>query len=156
MLTTSFTNGLYKFTDGEFISLSVSMDNLYLPMVNWLTIGNDGTDGQCFGGLPYAFALMLNTSFTNGLYKFTDGEFISPSIPMDNLYLPMVNWLTIGNGEHSLFTDGIFIFPSVRVDTYGRNNFTKLTVGMLATVLDNPRWILGAKDPTSQRSWLIG
>jgi hypothetical protein len=81
---------------------------------------------------------MLTTSFTNGLFKFTDGEFISPSVPMDNLYLPMVNWLTIGTGEHSLFTDGIFIFPSVRMDTNGRNNFTKLTVGMLATVLDNP------------------
>jgi hypothetical protein len=36
------------------------------------------------------------------------------------------------------FTDGIFIFPSVRMDTDGRNNFTKLTVGMLAAVLDNP------------------
>jgi hypothetical protein len=81
---------------------------------------------------------MLTTSFTNGLYKFTDGEFISPSVPMDNLYLPMVNWLTIGTGEHSLFTDGIFIFQSVRMDTDGRNNFTKLTVGMLATILDNP------------------
>ena len=50
MLTTSFTNGLYKFTDGEFISPSVPMDNLYLSMVNWLTIG---TDGQCFGVLPW-------------------------------------------------------------------------------------------------------
>jgi hypothetical protein len=79
---------------------------------------------------------MLTTSFTNGLYKFTDGEFISPSVPMDNLYLPMVNWLTIGTGEHFLFTDGIFIFPSVRMDTDGRNNFTKLTVGMLPTVLE--------------------
>jgi hypothetical protein len=102
MLTTSFTNGLFKFTDGEFISPSVPTDNLYLPMVNslnWLTIG---TDGQCFGGLPYAIAIMLTTSFTNGLYKFTDGEFISPSVPMDNLYLPMVNWLTIGTDS----TDG--------------------------------------------------
>ena len=81
---------------------------------------------------------MLTTSFANGLSIFTDGGFISPSIPMDNLYLPMVNWLAIGTGEHSLFTDGIFIFPSVRMDTDGRNNFTKLTVGMLATVLDNP------------------
>jgi hypothetical protein len=87
MLTTLFANGLYKFTDGEFISTSVMMDNLYLPMVNWLTIGTDGTEGPRFGGLPYAFSLMLTTSFTNGLYKFTDGEFISPSVPMDNLYL---------------------------------------------------------------------
>ena len=96
MLTTSFTDGLYKFTDGKFISPSVPMDNLYLPMGNCLTIGTDGTDGQCFGGLPYAIAIMLTTSFTDGLYKFTDGKFISPSVPMDNIYLPMVNCLTIG------------------------------------------------------------
>ena len=91
MLTTSFTNGLYKFTDGEFISPSVPMNNLYLPMVNWLTIGTDGTDGQCFGGLPYAIAIMLTTSFANGPSIFTDGGLISPSVPMDNLYSPMVN-----------------------------------------------------------------
>jgi hypothetical protein len=48
---------------------------------------------------------MLTISFTDGLFKFTDGEFIS---------------------------------PSVLTDTDGRDNFTKLTVGMLATVLDNP------------------
>ncbi|CAB3980389.1 Hypothetical predicted protein [Paramuricea clavata] len=96
MLTTSFTNGFFKFTDGELISPSVPMDNLYLPMVNSLTIGTDGTGGQCFGVLPYAIAILLTTSFTNGLFKFTDGEFISPSVPMENLYLPMVNWLTIG------------------------------------------------------------
>ena len=83
MLTTSFTNGLYNFTDAEFISPTVPMDNLFLTMVNWLTIGTDGTDGQCFGGLPYAIAIMLTTSFTNGLYKFTDREFFFPSVPMD-------------------------------------------------------------------------
>jgi hypothetical protein len=94
MLTTSFTNGLYKFTDREFISPSVPMDNVYLPMWNWPTIGTDCNKGYCFGGLPYAIAIMLTTSFTNGLYKFTDREFISPSVPMDNLNLPMVNWLT--------------------------------------------------------------
>jgi hypothetical protein len=55
MQTTSFTNGIYKFTDGEFISPSVPMDNLYLPIVNWLTIATDGTDGQCFGGLPWKY-----------------------------------------------------------------------------------------------------
>jgi hypothetical protein len=56
MVTTSLANRLSIFTDGGFISPSVPMDNLYLPMVNWLTIG---TDGQCFGGLPYAIAIML-------------------------------------------------------------------------------------------------
>ena len=105
MLTTSFTDGLYKFTDGEFISPSVPTDNPYLPMVNCLTIGTDGTDGtdgQCFGGLPYAIAIMLTISFNDGLFKFTDGKFISPSVPTDNLYLPMVNCLTIGTDD----TDG--------------------------------------------------
>ena len=97
MLTISFTDGLFKFTDGEFISPSVPTDNPYLPMVNCLTIGTDGTDGQCFGGLPKPLSLMLTTSFTDGLYKFTDGEFISPSVPTDNPYLPMVNCLTIGS-----------------------------------------------------------
>ena len=37
------------------------------------------------------------------------------------------------------FIDRVFISPSVPTDTDGRNNFTKLTVGMLASVLDNPR-----------------
>ena len=57
--------------DGRFIYLSVRTDNIYLPMVNWLTINTDGTVGQCFGGLPYARA-MLTTSFVNGLHQFTD------------------------------------------------------------------------------------
>jgi hypothetical protein len=117
------------------IHFSIGTDgNLYLPMVNWLTIC---TDEQCFGGLPYAIAILLTTSFTNRLYKFTDGAFISPSVPRDNLYLPMANQLTIGTSEHSLFTDGIFIFPAVWMDIDGRYNFTKLTISMLATVLDN-------------------
>ena len=67
----------------------------------------------------------------NGLYIFTDGGFISPSVPM-------VNYFIIGTDEYSIFsTDGILISPSVRMETDGRNNFTKLTVGMLVTVLDN-------------------
>jgi hypothetical protein len=145
MLTTSFANKLNKFTDGGIISpmdhlrwtisdgaSHLLMDNLYLPMVNWLTIG---TDGQCFGGLPYAIAIMLTTSFANRLSIFTDGGFISPSVPMDNLYLPMVNWLTIGTdcfgglpyaitimlttsfaNRLNKFTDGGFISPSVPTD----------------------------------------
>ena len=62
---------------------------------------------KVFGGLPYALAIMLTTSFTKGFCTFTDRVFISPSVP---------------------------------TDTDGRNNFTKLTVGMLASVLDNPRF----------------
>ena len=137
MLTSSFTIGLYKFTDCGFVSPSVPMDNIYLPMVYWLTIGTDGTDGQCFGGLPLPLSIMLTTSFTNGLYKFTNGGFISSSVPMDNLYLAMMNWLTIVTGERCFgglplplsimltisftnglykFTDGGFISPSVPMD----------------------------------------
>jgi hypothetical protein len=156
MLTTSFTNGLYKITDREFISPSVPMDNLILPMINWLTIGTDGTDGQCFGGQPYAIALMLTTSFTNGLYKFTDRQIISPSVEMDNLYLPMVNWLTtrndgtdgqcfggipyaivimlttsFTNGLYK-FTDREFISPSVPMDNLNLPMVNWLTDGELA------------------------
>jgi hypothetical protein len=120
------------------------MDNLILPMINWLTIGTDGTDGQCFGGQPYAIALMLTTSFTNGLYKFTDRQIISPSVEMDNLYLPMVNWLTTRNDGTdgqcfgglpygiaimltTSFTNGLYKYPmenyfSIGID--GQSNFT--------------------------------
>jgi hypothetical protein len=89
-------------------------------MVNCLTIGTDGTDGQCFRGLPYAIAIMLTISFTDGLFKFTDGNFISPSVP---------------------------------TDTDGRNNFTKLTVGMLATVLDNPQKDMVINNNISFSAW---
>ena len=64
-------------------------------MVNWFTIGTDRTDGQGFGGLPYALAIMLTTSFTKGFCTFTDRVFISPSVPTDNFDLPMENWFTI-------------------------------------------------------------
>ena len=132
-------------------------------MENWLTIGTDRTDGQGFGGLTYALAIMLTTSFTKGFCTFTDRVFISPSVPTDNFDLPMDNWFTIGTDRtdgqgfwrlpYALaimlttsftkgfcpFTDRVFISPSVPTDTDGRNNFTKLTVGMLASVLDNPQ-----------------
>ena len=163
MLTTSFTKGFCTFTDRVFISPSVPTDNFDLPMDNWFTIGTDRTDGQGFWGLPYALAIMLTTSFTKGFCTSTDRVFISPSVPTDNFDLPMDNWFTIGtdrtDGQGFLglpyalaimlttsftkgfctFTDRVFISPSVPTDTDGRNNFTKLTVGMLASVLDNPR-----------------
>ena len=44
---------------------------------------------KVFGGLPYALAIMLTTSFTKGFCTFTDRVFISPSVPMDN-WLPSV------------------------------------------------------------------
>ena len=162
MLTTSFTKGFCTFTDRVFISPSVPTDNLDLPMENWFTIGTDRTDGQGFWGLPYALAIMLTTSFTKGFCTFSDRVFISPSVPTDNLDLPMENWFTIGTDRADgqgfwglpyalaimlttsftkgfcAFTDRVFISPSVPTDTDGRNNFTKLTVGMLASVLDNP------------------
>ena len=103
---------------------------------------------------------MLTTSFTKGFCTFTDHVFISPSPPMDNFDLPMENWFTDrtdGQGfwgltyAHALmlttsftkgfctFTDRVFISPSVQTDTGGRNNFTKLTVGIIASVFDNPQ-----------------
>ena len=142
-------------------------------MENWLTIGTDRTDGQGFGGLPYALAIMLTTSFTKGFCTFTDRVFISPSVPTDNFDLPMDNWFTIGTDRTDgqgfwglpyalaimlttsftkgfcTFTDRVFISPSVPTDTDGRNNFTKLTVGMLASVLDNPQYIILAQTHSS-------
>ena len=50
---------------------------------------------KVFGGLPYALAIMLTTSFTKGFCTFTDRVFISPSVPTDNFDLPMDNWFTI-------------------------------------------------------------
>ena len=50
---------------------------------------------KVFGGLPYALAIMLTTSFTKGFCTFTDRVFISPSVPTDNFDLPMENWFTI-------------------------------------------------------------
>ena len=163
MLTTSFTKGFCTFTDRVFISPCVPMDNFDLPIKNWFTIGTDRTDGQGFWGLPYALAIMLTTSFTKGFCTFTDRVFISPSVPTDNFDLPMENWFTIGTDRTDAqgfwglpyalaimlttsftngfctFTDRVFISPSVPTDNDGRNNITKLTVGMLASVLDNPR-----------------
>ncbi|CAB4020871.1 Hypothetical predicted protein, partial [Paramuricea clavata] len=162
MLTTSFTDGLFKFTDGEFISPSVQMDNLYLPMVICLTIGTDGTDGQCFRGLPYAIALMLTISFTDGLFKFTDGKFIYPSVPANSPYLPMVNCLTIGSDGQSFggipnaiaimlttsftdghfkFTDGKFMFPSVATDNLYLPMVNCLAIGTYATDGQSFGWL---------------
>ena len=162
MLTTSFTKGFCTFTDRVFISPCVPTDNFDLPIKNWFTIGTDRTDGQGFWGLPYALAIMLTTSFTKGFCTFTDRVFIPPSVPTDNFDLPMENWFTIGTDRTDgqgfwglpyalaimlttsftkgfcTFTDRVFISPSVPTDNDGRNNITKLTVGMLASVLDNP------------------
>ena len=102
MLTTSSTKGFCTFTDRVFICPSVPTDNFDLPMDNWFTIGTDRTDGQDFGGLPYALAVMLTTSFTKGFCTFTDRVFICPSVPTDNFDLPMDNWFTIGTDR----TDG--------------------------------------------------
>ena len=130
--------GLHKFIDGAFISPMVRTDNIYLPMVNWLTIDTEGTDRQGIEGLSYDLQKMQTNWFTKGLYKFTNGVFISSLVRTNNIYLPMVNWLTIdtegtdGQGFRGLpyalililttsvthwlykFTDGAIISPSVR------------------------------------------
>ena len=125
------------------IHFSIGTDGQHLlPMENWFTIGTDRTDGQGFGGLPYALAIMLTTSFTKGFCTFTDRVFISPSVPTDNFDLPMVSWFTIctdrtdGQGFWGLpyalaimlttsftkgfctFTDRVFISPSVPTDNF--------------------------------------
>ena len=102
MLTTSFTKGFCTFTDRVFISPSVPTDNIYyrwkigLPSVP--TVAMD----KVFGGLSYALAIMLTTSFTKGFCTFIDRVFICPSVPTDNFDLPMDNWFTIGTDR----TDG--------------------------------------------------
>ena len=125
------------------IHFSIGTDGQHLlPMENWLTIGTDRTDGQGFGGLTYALAIMLTTSFTKGFCTFTDRVFISPSVPTDNFDLPMDNWFTIGTDRTDgqgfwrlpyalaimlttsftkgfcTFTDRVFISPSVPTDNF--------------------------------------
>ena len=80
------TDGQLRFTDGELVY------HRYRPY-RWT---------RFFGGLPYALAIMLTTSFTKGFCTFTDRVFISPSVPTDNFDLPMENWFTIGTDR----TDG--------------------------------------------------
>ena len=92
-LTNPFTERFYRFTDGVFLSPSVPMDNISLPMVNCFTIGTVGTDGQAFRGLPHTLAITLTTSFTKGFSTFTDGAFSSPSVWTDSISLPTVNCL---------------------------------------------------------------
>ena len=70
------TSGEELFTDGKLLS-----------------IGTVGTDGQGFRGLPHALEITLTTCFTKEVYTLTDGVFISPSVPTDNLALPTVNCL---------------------------------------------------------------
>ena len=118
---------------------------------------------KVFRGIPYALAIMLTTSFTKGFCTFTDrysflhpyrrttsiyrwtiGLPSVPTVPMDKVFrglpyaLPIMLTTSFTKG-FCTFTDRVFISPSVPTDTDGRNNFTKLTVGMLASVLDNPR-----------------
>ena len=154
MLTTSSTKGFCTFTDRVFISPSVPTGNFDLPMENWFTIGTDRTDGQGFWGLPYALAIMLTTSFTKGFCTFTDRRvFISPSVPTDNLDLPMDNWFTIGTDRTDgqgfwglpyalaimlttsftkgfcTFTDRLFISPSVPTDNFDLPMDNWFTIG---------------------------
>ena len=154
MLTTSFTKGFCTFTDRVFISPSVPTGNFDLPMENWFTIGTDRTDGQGFWGLPYALAIMLTTSFTKGFCTFTDRRvFISPSVPTDNLDLPMDNWFTIGTDRTDgqgfwglpyapaimlttsftkgfcTFTDRVFNSPSVPTDNFDLPMDNWFTIG---------------------------
>ena len=80
------TDGQLRFTDGQLVY------HRYRPY-RWT---------RFLGGLPYALAIMLTTSFTKAFCTFTDRVFISPSVPTDNFDLPMDNWFTIGTD----LTDG--------------------------------------------------
>ena len=80
-------------TDGVLIYPSVRAEKNSLLTVNCFTIGTVGTDGQGFRGLPHALEITLTTCFTKEVYTLTDGVFISPSVPTDNLALPTVNCL---------------------------------------------------------------
>ena len=136
------------------IHFSIGTDGQHLlPIENWLTIGTDRTDGQGFGGLPYALAIMLTSSFTKGFCTFTDRVFISSSVPTDNFDLPMHNWFTIGTDHtdgqgfwglpHALaimlttsftkgfctFTDRVFISPSVPTDNFDLPMDNWFTIG---------------------------
>ena len=136
------------------IHFSIGTDGQHLlPMENWFTIGTDRTDGQGFGGLPYALAIMLTTSFTKGFCTFTDRVFISPSVPTDNFDLPMENWFTIGTDRTDgqgfwglpyalaimlttsftkgfcTFTDRVFISPSVPTDNFDLPMENWFTIG---------------------------
>ena len=92
-LTNSFTERFYRFTDGVFISPSVPMDNIALPMVNCLYHRYRRYRWTSFSRLPHALAITLTTSFTKGFSTFTDGVFISPSVRTDSISLPTVNCL---------------------------------------------------------------
>ena len=164
MLTTSFTKGFCTFTDRVFICPSVPTDNFDLPMENWFTICTDRTDGEGFWGatlcpcnnanypiherILHIYRSCIHFSIrTDGQLRFTDGQLVY------HLYRPYRWRRFLGGLPYALaimlttsftkgfctFTDRVFISPSVPTDTDGRNNFTKLTVGMLASVLDNPQ-----------------
>ena len=95
MLTTSFTKGFCTFTDRVFTSPSVpTTTSIYRWKIGLPSVPTVPMD-KGFGGLPYALAIMLTTSFTKGFCTFTDRVFISPSVPTDNFDLPMDNWFTI-------------------------------------------------------------
>ena len=58
-----------------------------------------------------------------------------------NNYRSLILFSIRTDGEY-LLTDGKFSSPSVRMDTNSSNKFTKLTVRMLAGVLDNPQTLV--------------
>ena len=131
------TDGQLRFTDGKLVY------HRYRPY-RWTR----------FLGLPYALAIMLTTSFTKGFCTFTDRRvFISPSVPTDNLDLPMDNWFTIGTDRTDeqgfwgppyalaimlttsftkgfcTFTDRVFNSPSVPTDNFDLPMDNWFTIG---------------------------
>ena len=153
MLTTSFTKGYCTFTVRVFISPSVpTTTSIYRWTIGLPSVPTVPMD-KVFGGLPYALAIMLTTSFTKGFCTFTDRVFISPSVPTDNFDLPMDNWFTIGTDRTDgqgfwglpyalaimlttsltkgfcTFTDRVFISPSVPTDNFDLPMKNWFTIG---------------------------
>ena len=93
---------------------------------------------KVFGGLPYALAIMLTTSFTKGFCTFTDRVFISPSVPTIGLPsdgqgfwgLPYAIMLTTSFTKgFCTFTDRLFISPSVPTDNFDLPMDNWFTIG---------------------------
>ena len=122
-------------------------------MENWLTIGTDRTDRQGFGGLPYALAIMLTTSFTKGfctlpivysfvhpyrrttsIYRWTIGLPSVPTVPMDKVFgglpyaLAIMPTTSFTKG-FCTFTDRVFISPSVPTDNFDLPMDNWFTIG---------------------------
>ena len=139
----------------------VSNYRLKIPIVNHLfsdrTDGTDRTDGRLFRwqcisvlsrksrneNLFYRWCTLFYRWCTGTIGTVgTDGQGFR-GLP-HALAITLTKDFTKG---FCTFTDGVFISRSLRTDTKRRDNFTKVTVGTLATVFDNNPQILAICPP---------